>query len=117
MKAKEKAEVEVVRQIHKQVTPTFAPDDDQIWAQIDLLEPDPAHRGIAMRNLRFKPFWLKAEADEWAGLWQKGVSRGPRELRRDPHPQQFGVWLFFLFSFLSLHFALCTLYFVHFILY
>ena len=73
VKAKEKAEVEVVRQIHKQVTPTFAPDDDQIWAQIDLLEPDPAHRGIAMRNLRFKPFWLKAEADEWAGLWQKGV--------------------------------------------
>jgi hypothetical protein len=26
-----------------------------------------------MRNPRFKPFWLKAEADEWAGLWQKGV--------------------------------------------
>ena len=73
VKAKEKAEEEVVKQIHKQVTPTFAPDDDKIWAQIDLLEPDPAHRGIAMRNLRFKPFWLRAEADEWAGLWQKGV--------------------------------------------
>jgi hypothetical protein len=73
LKAKTKAESEVVKQIHKQVTPTFAPDDDSIWAEVDLLEADPAHRGIAMRNPRFKPFWLKAEADEWAGLWEKGV--------------------------------------------
>ena len=26
-----------------------------------------------MRNLRFKPFWLKAEGSEWQGLWEKGV--------------------------------------------
>ena len=26
-----------------------------------------------MRNPRFKPFWLRAEGDEWQGLWQKGV--------------------------------------------
>ena len=34
-----------------------------------------------MRNPRFKPFWLKAEADEWAGLWQKGDFK--RWLRSD----------------------------------
>ena len=82
MQEKAAAESEVVKQIYehvapalsyKQVTPTFAPDDDSIWAEVDLLEGDPVHRGVAMRNPRFKPFWLKAEADEWAGLWQKGV--------------------------------------------
>ncbi len=26
-----------------------------------------------MRNPRFKPFWLRAEGDEWQGLWEKGV--------------------------------------------
>jgi hypothetical protein len=30
--------------------------------EIDMLEGDPAHRGMAMRNARFKPFWLTAEA-------------------------------------------------------
>ena len=73
LQAKADAESEAVKQIYKQVTPTFAPDNDNIWAEVDLLEADPAHRGIAMRNPRFKPFWLKAEADEWAGLWEKGV--------------------------------------------
>ena len=62
LKEKAKAENEVVKQIYKQVTPTFAADDDGIWAEVDLLEGDPAHRGVAMRNPRFKPFWLKAEA-------------------------------------------------------
>jgi hypothetical protein len=28
---------------------------------------------MAMRNARFKPFWLTAEASEWEGLWDKGV--------------------------------------------
>ena len=46
-----------------------------------MLEGDPVHRGVAMRNPRFKPFWLKAEADEWAGLYQKGVFK--RWLRSD----------------------------------
>ena len=27
-----------VRQIHKQITPTFDPEDDGIWSEIDLLE-------------------------------------------------------------------------------
>jgi hypothetical protein len=26
-----------------------------------------------MRNPRFKPFWLRAEGDEWQVLWEKGV--------------------------------------------
>jgi len=60
-------------QIYKQITPTFDPEDDGIWSEIDLLEGDPLHRGVAMRNLRFKPFWLKAEGSEWQGLWEKGV--------------------------------------------
>jgi hypothetical protein len=51
-----------------QITETFAADDEAIWSEIDLLESDPAHRGIAMRNLRFK-----AETLEWEGLWAKDV--------------------------------------------
>ena len=62
-----------VRQIHKQITPTFDPEDDGIWSEIDLLEGDPVHRGVALRNLHFKPFWLKAEGSEWQDLWEKGV--------------------------------------------
>jgi hypothetical protein len=26
-----------------------------------------------MRNPRHKPFWLRAEGDEWQGLWEKGT--------------------------------------------
>jgi hypothetical protein len=64
---------EEVREIYKQITPTFDPEDDCIWSEIDLLEGDPVHRGVVMRNLRFKPFWLKAEVSEWQDLWEKGV--------------------------------------------
>ena len=53
-----------VRQIYKQITPTFDPEDDGIWSEIDLLEGDLVHRGVAMRNPRFKPFWLKAEGGD-----------------------------------------------------
>jgi hypothetical protein len=52
---------------------TFDPGDDGIWSEIDLLEGDPMHRGVAMRNPRHKPFWLRAEGDEWQGLWEKGT--------------------------------------------
>jgi hypothetical protein len=31
------------------------------------------HRRIAMRNPRQKPFWLRAEGDEWQGFWQMGT--------------------------------------------
>ena len=61
LKNKIASENEEVRQIYKQITPTFDPEDDGIWSEIDLLEGDPVHRGVAMRNLRLKPFWLKAE--------------------------------------------------------
>jgi hypothetical protein len=64
LQAKGKAESEVVMQIYKQVTSTFAAYDESIWAEVDLLEGDQVHRGVAMRNPRFKLFWLKAEADE-----------------------------------------------------
>ena len=56
LKNKIASENEEVRQIYKQITPTFDPEDDGIWSEIDLLEGDPVHRGVAMRNLRFKPF-------------------------------------------------------------
>jgi hypothetical protein len=73
LKDKIASENEVVRQIYKQITPTFDPRDDGIWSEIDLLEGDPMHRGVAMRNPRHKPFWLRAEGDEWQGLWEKGT--------------------------------------------
>lgn len=73
LKNKIASENEEVRQIYKQITPTFDPEDDGIWSEIDLLEGDPVHRGVAMRNPRLKPFWLKAEGGEWQGLWEKGV--------------------------------------------
>ena len=73
LKNKIASENEEVRQIYKQITPTFDPGDDGIWSEIDLLEGDPVHRGVAMRNPRFKPFWLRAEGDEWQGLCEKGV--------------------------------------------
>ena len=41
------AESEAVQQIYKQVTPTLAAHDDSIWAEVDLLEGDPVHRGVA----------------------------------------------------------------------
>ena len=123
LKNKIASENEEVRQIYKHITPTFDPEDDGIWSEIDLLEGDPVrrsfkrkkaqknprarlrrgrsagagparslelasvqevakcrlrrrgHRGVAMRNLRFKPFWLKAEGREWQGLWEKGFKK------------------------------------------
>jgi hypothetical protein len=46
---------------------------DTIFDEIDLLEDDPPHRGVAMRNVRFRPYWTQAEEKEWQGLWEKGV--------------------------------------------
>ena len=75
LKDKIASENEEIRQIYKQITPTFDPGDrdDDIWPQIDLLQGDPVHRGVAIRNPRFKPFWLRAEGGNWQGLWEKGV--------------------------------------------
>jgi hypothetical protein len=38
-----------------------------------MLKDDPAHKGMAMCNTRFKSFWLTVEDSEWEGLWDKGV--------------------------------------------
>jgi hypothetical protein len=46
---------------------------DTIFDEIDLLEDDPQHRGVAMRNAHFRPYWIQAEEKEWQGLWEKGV--------------------------------------------
>jgi hypothetical protein len=59
--------------LYRQITETFEPTPESIWEDIDMLEDDPAHRGIAMRNARFKLFWLTEEALEWEGPWDKGV--------------------------------------------
>ena len=57
----------------KQVIPTCEPFGETIFDEIDLLEGDPPHRGAAMRNRRFAPYWIQAEEQEWEGLWEKGV--------------------------------------------
>ncbi len=59
--------------LHRQITETFEPTPESIWEDIDMLGGDPAHRGMAMRHARFKPFWLTAEASEWEALWYEGV--------------------------------------------
>jgi hypothetical protein len=52
LKDKTASENEVVRQIYKQIMPTFDLADDCIWSEIDLLEGDSVHRRVAMRNPR-----------------------------------------------------------------
>ena len=42
--------------LYRQITETFEPTPESIWEEIDMLEGDPAHRGMVMRNTRFKPF-------------------------------------------------------------
>jgi hypothetical protein len=81
-KHKTVSENEAVRQIvgYKQITPTFDTGDDGIWFEIDLLEGDPMHSGVAMRNPRFKPFWLRVEGDEWQGLWERACLRRGTDL-------------------------------------
>jgi hypothetical protein len=47
----------------KQIIETFEPLDT-IFDEIDLLEEDPPDRGVAMRNARFRPYWIQAEEKE-----------------------------------------------------
>jgi hypothetical protein len=54
-----------------QIIDTFPEKSCFIWNKTDLLEGRPAHRGTAMRNLKFKPFWLTAEETDWSRLWEK----------------------------------------------
>ncbi len=53
----------------KQIIETFETQFDEI----DLLEEDPSHRGVAMQNARFRQYWIQAEKKEWPRLWDKGV--------------------------------------------
>ena len=46
---------------------------DLSW--IDLTEPDPRHRGQAMRNPRLAPIWRQEEDQEMRGLWERGCLR------------------------------------------
>ena len=46
--------------------------EQQELADIDVLEPDPPNRRVAMSHHRFRPLWLAAEAVEWKGLWERG---------------------------------------------
>jgi hypothetical protein len=54
--------------LYWQITETFEPTEESIWEDIDMLEGDPTHRGMSMRNARFKFCWLTTEASEWEGL-------------------------------------------------
>ena len=44
--------------------------DVKLLDNIDMLQPDPAHRGAAMAS-HFRPFWLTAEQEEWDDLWKR----------------------------------------------
>jgi len=44
--------------------------DANLLASIDMLQPDPAHRGTAMAS-HFQPFWLTTEQEEWDDLWKR----------------------------------------------
>ncbi len=64
---------ERLSKIHfKQVMETCEPLDT-IFDEIDLLEDDPPHRGVAMRNARLRLYWIQAEEKECQGLREKGV--------------------------------------------
>jgi len=54
-------------------TCTRSSDPPRRGRHTDSRHGNPVHRGVAMRNPRFKPFWLRAEGGEWQGLWEKGV--------------------------------------------
>ena len=67
----------------KQIIPIA--EEDNIFDDIDLLEQDPPHRGAAMRNQRFRGYWLEAEAKEllnWSSIslqsspHRQGISNG-----------------------------------------
>jgi hypothetical protein len=48
----------------KQVMETCGPLDT-IFDEIDLMEDYPPHRGVTMRNARFRPYRIQAEEKEW----------------------------------------------------
>jgi hypothetical protein len=67
--------------MYRQITETVESTPESIWEDIDMLEGDPAHRGMAMRNTRFK---------NWEGLWDKGelcIEQAPYPIPRHLHRQ------------------------------
>ena len=59
--------------MHRQITETFESTPESIWEDIDMLEGDPAHRGMSMFNTRFNPFWITAEESEWDSVGRTGI--------------------------------------------
>jgi len=49
--------------------------DANLLASINMLQPDPAHRGASMAS-HFQPFWPTSELEEWDGLWKRKCFKG-----------------------------------------
>ena len=54
---------------------TLSREESMDLSWIDLTEPDPRHRGQAMRNPRLAPIWQLEEDNEMKGLWERGCLR------------------------------------------
>jgi hypothetical protein len=61
--------------LYRQITETFEPTPESIWEDIDMLEGDPAHRSMSIRNARFKPYCLTAEVQSGKDCGIKVSSR------------------------------------------
>ena len=74
LKDKIASENEVVRQIYKQITPTFNPGDNGVWSERDRSAGRRSHAQRS-RNEKSAPqtILLRAEGDEWQGFWEKGT--------------------------------------------
>eukprot|EP00961_Rhodomonas_salina_P246819 3334422-Rhodomonas_salina.1 len=59
-------------------------DNYKQLADIDMLEPNPAHCKEAMRNPCLKPFWIESEQKEMDGVWRRGCFK--RWKRKDLLP-------------------------------
>eukprot|EP00961_Rhodomonas_salina_P010377 139191-Rhodomonas_salina.1 len=59
-------------------------------ADVDMLEPNPANRNEAMRNVRLKPFWIASEQKEMDGLWTRGCFKRWRRSDLQTNDRVFG---------------------------
>jgi len=46
-------------------------DGYEVLRDIDILEPNPKNRNVAMQNPRLRPFWMASEDKEMVGLWAR----------------------------------------------
>jgi hypothetical protein len=58
-----------------QRTETCEPTPESIWEEIDMLEGDPAHMGVAMGNARFKPCGSRQKPRSGKDILIKASSR------------------------------------------